>query len=105
MMATGVLHEAVRRGLRVPEQLSVIGFDGVASDWTLPPLTTIEQPIGEIAETAVTALRRLIRDPHRPLPNFVFRPKLRLGGTTARCPVGSARPRAMAVDAPQPPAA
>ena len=84
MMATGVLHEAGRRGLRVPDELSVIGFDGVASQWSLPPLTTIEQPIDEIAETAVTALRRLIRDPERPLPNFVFRPKLRLGWTTAR---------------------
>jgi DNA-binding LacI/PurR family transcriptional regulator len=83
VMAIGVLQEAARRGLRVPEDLSVIGFDGVAAEWTQPPLTTIEQPIGEIAETAVEALRRLMEDPDRPLPHFVFRPRLREGASTA----------------------
>ena len=50
--------------------------------WTDPPLTTIEQPIAEIAATAVDALRTLIEN-RPPLPNFVFRPQLRLGGSTA----------------------
>ena len=77
-MAIGVLEEAARRGCRVPEDLSVVGFDGVdAADWTQPLLTTVEQPIDEIAETAVGALRRLIDDPHRPLPHYVYRPLLR----------------------------
>ena len=49
LMAIGVLQEAARRGLRVPEDLSVVGFDGIAAGWTEPPLTTIEQPIDEIA--------------------------------------------------------
>lgn len=83
VMAIGVVQEASRRGLRVPEDLSVVGFDGVAADWTEPRLTTIAQPIAEIAETAVDALRRLIDDPARPLPHYVFPPKLRPGGSTA----------------------
>lgn len=86
VMAIGVLQEAARRGLRVPEDLSVVGFDGIAADWTAPRLTTIEQPIVEIAETAVDALRRLIDDPSRPLPHFVFPPKLRRGESTAAAP-------------------
>jgi DNA-binding LacI/PurR family transcriptional regulator len=49
----------------------------------VPALTTIEQPIGDIADTAVTALRTLIDDPEKPLPNFFFRPSLREGGSTA----------------------
>ena len=87
VMAIGVIQEAVVAGLRVPEDLSVVGFDGIdAIGWTRPPLTTVEQPIDEIADTAVSALTTLIEDPDRPLPNFVFRPKLRLGRSTARPP-------------------
>jgi LacI family transcriptional regulator len=64
--------------------LSVVGFDGIeATTWTVPTLTTIAQPIAEIADTAVTALRTLIDEPERPLPNFFFRPRLRRGGSSA----------------------
>jgi DNA-binding LacI/PurR family transcriptional regulator len=87
LMAIGVLQEAVVLGLRVPEELSVVGFDGIeASTWTQPPLTTVEQPIGEIAKTAVDALQELIENPGRSLPNFVFRPQLKVRGSTAPPP-------------------
>jgi DNA-binding LacI/PurR family transcriptional regulator len=84
LMAIGVLMEAAEHGLAVPDDLSVVGFDGIeAASWTRPELTTIEQPIADIAETAVGALRSLIDEPERPLPDFVFRPKLRVRGSTA----------------------
>jgi DNA-binding LacI/PurR family transcriptional regulator len=87
LMAIGVLQEAAARGIRVPNELSVVGFDGIdASTWTQPPLTTVEQPIGEIAETAVNALQELIANPGRSLPNFVFRPQLRVRGSTGPPP-------------------
>ncbi len=84
LMAIGVLIEASEQGLVVPDDLSVIGFDGTeAASWTQPGLTTIEQPIADIAATAVDALKNLIDEPTRPLPDFVFRPKLRVRGSTA----------------------
>ena len=83
LMAIGVLQEARTLGVRVPEELSVVGFDGVAAAWTQPQLTTVEQPIEEISGRAVDALRALIEQPDVELPNFVYRPRLRLGGTTA----------------------
>jgi DNA-binding LacI/PurR family transcriptional regulator len=87
LMAIGVLQEAALLGLQVPGELSVVGFDGIeASTWTQPPLTTVEQPIGEIAETAVNALQELIENPGRSLPNFVFRPQLKVRGSTAPPP-------------------
>jgi DNA-binding LacI/PurR family transcriptional regulator len=86
LMAIGVLQEARAQGLEVPEQLSIVGFDGIAADWTQPLLTTIEQPIDEIAETAVAALRALIDQPGVVLPTFVFRPRLRAGATSAPPP-------------------
>ena len=86
-MAIGVLAGAAEAsGISVPEDLSVVGFDGIeASSWTNPPLTTIEQPIDEIAQTAVDTLRTLIEDP-RALPNSYFRPHLRLRSSTGPAP-------------------
>ena len=84
LMAIGAMQEAAAEGIRVPEDLSVVGFDGIdAASWTDPPLTTVEQPIDEIAETAVSALKTLIDEPGRPLPHYVFRPRLRVAGSTA----------------------
>ena len=87
LMAIGAIQEAAALGLRVPEDLSIVGFDGIdAAAWTQPPLTTVEQPIDEIAETAIAALRPLIDAPAQTLPSYVFRPTLRVGGTTAPAP-------------------
>jgi DNA-binding LacI/PurR family transcriptional regulator len=84
LMAIGALQEAATIGLRVPGDLSIVGFDGIeAASWTQPPLTTVEQPIQDIAEQAIQALRAQIEDPGQALPNYVFRPQLRVGGTTA----------------------
>ena len=83
LMAIGVLQEADARGLHVPGDLSVVGFDGIeATRWTTPQLTTVEQPIEEIAETAISALTSLIEDPDKPLPDFSFRPRLAVRGST-----------------------
>lgn len=87
LMAIGALQEAGSLGVRVPEQLSVVGFDGIAAaTWTQPPLTTVEQPIDEIAGMAVTALTAQAVGPERRQPSYVFRPRLRMGGTTAPPP-------------------
>ena len=84
VMAIGVLHAAREAGLRVPDDLAVVGFDGIAATaWTEPQLTTIAQPIDELAETAVEALRTLIDEPRRQLPDFLFRPELVVRGSTA----------------------
>ena len=90
LMAIGVIREAEDLGVDVPGDLSVVGFDGIeAALWNEPPLTTVEHPIAEIAETAVRALRTLIENDARSLPNYVFRPRLRLGRSTG--PIGSSR--------------
>jgi LacI family transcriptional regulator len=58
MTAIGVLHTLYRAGLRVPDDLSVIGFDDIhITEVTIPPLTTIQMSRFEIARAAVAALR------------------------------------------------
>lgn len=64
-MAYGVLDVAKMRGLRVPEDLSVIGFDDVApSSSTHPALTTIRQPFREMGQCAIELLLSLLDAQH-----------------------------------------
>ena len=84
VIAIGVLQVARELGLGVPGDLSVVGFDGIeAATWVEPELTTIAQPIDQIASTAVELLRSVISDPTRSLPRVLLQPRLRAGGTTA----------------------
>jgi DNA-binding LacI/PurR family transcriptional regulator len=58
MTALGVLHQAYREGLRIPDDLSVIGFDNLQmTKVMIPPLTSIQMSRGGLARAAVTALR------------------------------------------------
>lgn len=57
VQAMGVYEAARRHGLRIPEDLSVIGFDDIPSaGWMAPPLTTVRQPLAEMAALAVRML-------------------------------------------------
>lgn len=56
-MALGVYDEAQARGLRIPEDLSVAGFDGTsAAAHASPPLTTVAQPYADLAREAADCL-------------------------------------------------
>lgn len=60
-MAIGTMQVARERGLRVPEDLSVVGFDGVErGELLVPQLTTVRQPLAEMGRMAVTLLLRLL---------------------------------------------
>lgn len=61
-MASAVVSVAHRRGMEVPGDLSVVGFDDTsASTMVWPELTTIHQPVAEMADTAIDILLREIR--------------------------------------------
>ncbi|MGH3395501.1 MAG: LacI family DNA-binding transcriptional regulator, partial [Streptosporangiaceae bacterium] len=56
--AFGVLQALGERGLRAPDDLSVIGFDDVpVASWATPSLTTVRQPLAAMAATAFRMLR------------------------------------------------
>jgi len=64
--AFGVYEAARQRGLRIPEDLSVVGFDELpVARWASPPLTTVRQPLAEMGSAAAQMLGELIDD--RPL--------------------------------------
>lgn len=65
-MAIGCLHELRRRGLRVPEDVSVVGFDDVpVAQWLDPPLTTVGVPMAEIGKAGVARLLARLERPDR----------------------------------------
>jgi LacI family xylobiose transport system transcriptional regulator len=68
LQALGVYEAARPRGIRIPDDLSVVGYDDLRiSRWVGPPLTTIRQPLVEMAETAARLLIRMVEDPEAPV--------------------------------------
>ena len=64
-MAVGVLQALREAGRRVPEDIAVVGFDDMPfAARTLPPLTTIRQPIQRSGELATETLIDMIQHPH-----------------------------------------
>lgn len=62
LMAVAAMHEMQSRGIAVPEQIAVVGFDDShAAQLTRPPLTTVINPVGELAGRAVDLLLQLMK--------------------------------------------
>jgi LacI family transcriptional regulator len=57
LQAVGVLSALHEAGLRVPEDVAVVAFDGTAeTEYSWPPLTVVRQPLDRMAEAAVSRL-------------------------------------------------
>jgi LacI family transcriptional regulator len=68
-MALGALHVANARGIRIPEDLAVVGFDGLPeSAQFTPSLTTVVQPLGELGRLAVRELLAHVDDEPEAIP-------------------------------------
>ena len=71
MAAIGIMSAAQVAGMRVPDDLSVIGFDDIPpAAWTNPPLTTVRQPIADKGRLAARLLIELMKGKtvNAPLP-------------------------------------
>lgn len=91
-MALGVVEAARVRGLRIPEDLSVIGFDDVTQASIVhPPLTTVRQPLEQMGQIAAERLLALIESPERAVERVVLPTELIVRQTT--CPPAAAPPR------------
>ncbi|MQS07426.1 LacI family DNA-binding transcriptional regulator [Streptomyces alkaliphilus] len=89
MMALGAIRAARGRGLTVPRDVSVIGFDdSPLIAFTDPPLTTIRQPVPAMGQAAVRALLEEIGGTPAPHSEYVFLPELVVRGSTAAAPGG-----------------
>ncbi|WP_455361864.1 LacI family DNA-binding transcriptional regulator [Streptomyces sp. SYSU K21746] len=92
MMALGAIRAARGRGLGVPRDVSVVGFDdSPLIAFTDPPLTTIRQPVQAMGQAAVRTLLEEISGTPAPHSEFVFMPELVVRGSTASGPGAAAR--------------
>ncbi len=68
-----VIGDLQRKGLRVPEDISVTGYDNyTVSDMCVPAITTVEVDLTEMAHTAVTLLLARLEDPQKPAARHVI---------------------------------
>ncbi len=66
-MAMGLISDMVSSGVRVPQDLSVVGFDDCTlADVYSPPLTTVAQPRERIGQETMNLLLRILEDPTTP---------------------------------------
>ncbi|HET8615588.1 MAG TPA: LacI family DNA-binding transcriptional regulator [Actinomycetales bacterium] len=86
LMALGAIRAARRAGLRVPDDVSVVGYDdSPLIAFTDPPLTTVRQSVQAMSEAAVRALLDEIAGEPAPRAEFVFRPELVVRSSTGAC--------------------
>ncbi|MBT8225419.1 MAG: LacI family DNA-binding transcriptional regulator [Dactylosporangium sp.] len=83
LMALGAIRATRARGLRVPEDISIVGYDdSPLMAFTDPPLTTVRQPVRAMSIAAVRALVDEISLDPAPRSEYMFRPELVVRSST-----------------------
>jgi LacI family transcriptional regulator len=98
LMALGAMSAAKHLGIAVPEQVSILGFDDIPmASWDVFRLTTVRQPLPEMARAAVDLLASRVIDVDRTPQTLVFASSLVNRATTAPPAFGARRaaPRSM----------
>lgn len=86
-MALGAIYALHERGLRVPDDVSVVGFDDIPeASYFMPPLTTIHQDFNQLGEMGVRYLLECIQYPETVIKQHVLYPKLVVRHSTAPPP-------------------
>ena len=89
-MALGVLRALHEAGRRIPEDVSVVGFDDIPeSPYFMPPLTTVRQDFGELGSRALRVLVRSVetfKTGETPPAGSLIAPELRVRASTALAP-------------------
>ncbi|MFC0309947.1 substrate-binding domain-containing protein [Gallibacterium trehalosifermentans] len=85
-IAVGVYQVAWQQGLRIPEDISVIGYDNIMlAQYLTPPLTTIHQPKAELGKLAVETLLQRIKSPQQAYQTLMLEPQLVMRQSVKKC--------------------
>lgn len=84
LLTAGALLAIQERGLQIPADIALVGFDETAwSTLVQPPITLIAQPTEEIGQTATDLLLKRIADPQRPSREVILKAQLMVRGSSA----------------------
>ncbi|CAM4493652.1 LacI family transcriptional regulator [Paenibacillus endophyticus] len=84
LLAIGALKAAKELGLRIPEDVSIIGFDNtILAELTDPPLTTVAQPTKQMGQLAVDSLIEMLESGEKNDERIVLQPELVIRQSTA----------------------
>lgn len=87
LLAIGMLQRFAERGIRVPDDISVVGTDDIfGSDFCHPPLTTVDAPIEEAGRAAVTMLLSRLDSQSRPRMRTVLPTHVRIRQSSGPAP-------------------
>jgi len=90
LMAIGAICAAAQRGLRIPQDVSVVGFDDIAlAAHSNPPLTSVVQPKHQTGQLAAQLLLERIADPSRALQRTILQPSLLVRQSSGPVPEGA----------------
>lgn len=85
LMALGAIRAVSQAGLRVPDDISIVGFDdSVFVNFTDPPLTTLRQPVDAMSQAVVDLLFAAMQGGSDPAPELRFAPELIVRGSTSK---------------------
>lgn len=87
IIALGAWHKLNAMGYRIPDDISIVGFDNIEmSDWTLPPLTTVNQDKRELGRQAVALLVKTIQSKSSTYETIYVPPTIVIRGSTGPSP-------------------
>jgi LacI family transcriptional regulator/LacI family repressor for deo operon, udp, cdd, tsx, nupC, and nupG len=93
MMTIGALEAIHALGLRIPEDVAVVGYDDLPWARALTPaLTVVRQPGYELGSRAMELLRQRIREPERSITTVMLQPELVVRGSCGAPPAAEADP-------------
>jgi len=87
LQALGVYDVARQRGIRIPDELAVVGYDDIPlAEWVSPRITTVLQPLAEMGREAARLALRLAEGPIAPTPRIELATRLVVRESTAPPP-------------------
>ena len=87
LLAIGVMRAAIDLGLKIPQDLSVVGYDDIPfARYMVPRLTTVSKDVVGLGREAVKLLLARIQEPDRPRQTLTFSPKVIVRESTGPAP-------------------
>lgn len=84
LWAQEAIHHLARRGVRIPEEISIVSYSNEPwTRWTLPPLTTLDQSTAELCEHTLALMGRRLEGSEQPWSRRLICPKLVVRESTA----------------------